>query len=70
MILSSDVYLQKNPTPPWSPYDGTGREPVYGDFSHTAFNNIAISGGVKYFLTRSIVCLPCIRDYTDIEPRC
>lgn len=56
--LSSDVYLQKNPTPPWSPYDGTGRVPVYGDFGNTSFSQIAISGGVKYLMTKSLFLYP------------
>lgn len=66
--LLSDVYLQKNPTPPWSPYDGTGREPVYGDFSNTAFNNIAISGGVKYFLTRALFAYPAFEIARTLNP--
>jgi hypothetical protein len=66
--LLSDVYLQKNPTPPWSPYDGTGREPVYGDFSNTAFNNIAISGGIKYFLTRTLFAYPAFEITRTLNP--
>ncbi len=56
--LKSDVFLQKNPPSPWSPYDGTGREPVYGNFKNTAFNQIAISGGIKYFLNHTLFAYP------------
>jgi len=56
--LSSDVFLQKNPNPPWSPYDGTGRQPIYGDFTNSSFDNIAISGGIKYFLNKTLFASP------------
>lgn len=56
--FKSDVYLQKNPPYPWNPYDGTGREPVYGDFSNTAFNQIAISGGIKYLFNHTLFAYP------------
>lgn len=58
--LLSDVFLQKNPAPPWSPYDGTGREPIYGDFKNTSFNQLAISGGIKYFLNKKLFVYPGI----------
>ncbi len=56
--LSSDVFLQKNPDGPWSPYDGTGRQPVYGDFDHTSFSHLALSGGIKYFMTPKLFVFP------------
>jgi hypothetical protein len=57
--LSSDVFLQKNPTPPWSPYDeNDNRKPVYGNYDNTSFNHIAISGGVKYFLNKTLFVYP------------
>ncbi len=57
--LSSDVFLQKNPTPPWSPYDeNDNRKPVYGIFDNTSFSQIAISGGIKYFLNKKLFAYP------------
>ena len=56
--LSSDVFLQKNPEAPWSPHDGTGREPVYGNYDNTSFNLIAISGGIKYLLNKALFVYP------------
>lgn len=57
--LSSDVFLQKNPTPPWSPYDeNDNRKPVYGNFDNTSFSQIAISGGIKYFLNKKLFAYP------------
>lgn len=66
--FSSDVYLQKNPPYPWNPYDGTGREPVYGNFSNTAFNQIAISGGIKYFLNRTLLVYPAFEIARTLNP--
>ncbi|HKL33569.1 MAG TPA: hypothetical protein VJ919_13600 [Tangfeifania sp.] len=56
--LSSDVFLQKNPEGPWSPNDGTGRQPVYGNYKNTSFDQIAISGGIKYLLNKKIFAYP------------
>lgn len=56
--LSSDVFLQKDPPSPWSPYDGTGRQPVYGNFDNTSFNQLAISGGIKYFVNKTLFVYP------------
>ncbi len=56
--LSSDVFLQKNPQGPWSPNDGTGRQPIYGNFQNTPFNLLAISGGIKYLLTDKLFVYP------------
>lgn len=53
--LSSDVYMQKNSFGPGG-YDG--EQPVYGNFDNTAFNLIAVSGGIKYFLTRNLFVYP------------
>ncbi|GAB1451919.1 hypothetical protein MASR2M47_19750 [Draconibacterium sp.] len=66
--MSSDVYLQKNPPSPWSPYDGTGREPIYGNYSNTAFNQIAISGGIKYFLTHTLFAYPAFEIARTLNP--
>ena len=57
--LASDVFLQKNPTPPWSPYDeNDDRKPVYGNYDNTSFSQIAISGGIKYFLNKKLFVYP------------
>lgn len=56
--LSSDVFLQKNPNGPWAPYDGTGRQPVYKNFQNTSFDQVAISGGIKYFLNKKLFLYP------------
>lgn len=56
--LSSDVFLQKNPDGPWAPNDGTGREPIYGNFGNTSFSQLAISGGIKYFLNKKLFVYP------------
>ena len=57
--LSSDVFLQQNPTPPWSPYDeNDNRKPIYGNFNNTSFSQIAISGGIKYFLNKKLFVYP------------
>lgn len=56
--LSSDVFLQKNPLGPWSPNDGTGRQPVYGNFDNTSFNHLAVSGGIKFFFTPKLFAYP------------
>ena len=56
--LSSDVFLQKNPEGPWAPNDGTGRQPVYGNYKNTSFDQIAISGGIKYLLNKKIFAYP------------
>jgi hypothetical protein len=58
--LSGDVFLQKNPLGPWSPNDGTGRQPVYGNFDNTSFNHLAVSGGIKYFFTPKLFAYPAI----------
>lgn len=55
--LSSDVFLQKNPLGPGS-YNET--KPVYGTFDNTSFNHIAVSGGIKYFLTSKLYASPAL----------
>jgi len=57
--LSSDVFLQKDPTPPWSPYDeNDNRKPVYGNYDNTSFSQITISGGIKYLLNKTLFVYP------------
>lgn len=56
--LSSDVFLQKNPEGPWAPNDGTGRQPVYGNYQNSSFNQLAVSGGVKLFLNNKLFIYP------------
>lgn len=56
--LTSDVFLQRNPTPPWSPHDGSGRQPIYGDFENTSFSQLAISGGIKYYFNKTLFAYP------------
>lgn len=53
--LSSDVFLQKNPLGPGS-YGG--EQPVYGNFDNTSFNQLAVSGGIKYYLTPKLFAYP------------
>jgi hypothetical protein len=66
--MSSDVYLQKNPPYPWNPYDGTGREPVYGNYSNTSFNQIAISGGIKYLFNHTLFAYPAFEIARSLNP--
>ncbi len=56
--FTSDIYLQKNPDAPWSPYDGTGRQPIIGDFQSEPFNFLSVSGGIKYFLNKRLFVYP------------
>lgn len=71
--FKSDVFLQKDPTPPWSPYDGTGRKPVYGNFENTSFSQIALSGGIKYLMNNTLFVYPafeigyCLNPDIDIS---
>lgn len=53
--LSSDVFLQKNPL---GPGGYGGEQPVYGNFDNTSFNHLAVSGGIKYFLTPKLFAYP------------
>ncbi|MCG6188194.1 hypothetical protein [Maribellus maritimus] len=54
--LSSDVFLQKNPEGPWG--IGDERQPIYGNYDNTSFSQIAISGGIKYFLNKKLFVYP------------
>lgn len=56
--FKSDIFLEKLPDAPWSPYDGTDREPVYGSFHQTTFGYITFSGGIKYFLNKKLFVYP------------
>ncbi|MCD6354845.1 MAG: hypothetical protein J7L95_04780, partial [Prolixibacteraceae bacterium] len=67
--LSSDVFLQKNPTGPWGPYDGTGRQPIYGDFKNTSFSQLSISGGIKYFLNKKLFVYPGFEIARSLNPK-
>jgi hypothetical protein len=53
--LSGDVFLQKNPL---GPGGQGGEQPVYGNFDNTSFNHLAVSGGIKYFLTPKLFAYP------------
>jgi hypothetical protein len=53
--LSGDVFLQKNPL---GPGGYGGEQPVYGNFDNTSFNHLAVSGGIKYFLTPKLFAYP------------
>lgn len=55
--IFSDVYLQKNP------YGENGygyQQPSYDDFDKTSFDHLAISAGIKYFLSPKIFTYPAI----------
>lgn len=54
--LTSDVFLQKNPEGPWG--IGDERQPIYGNYENTLFNHMAISGGLKYFLNKTLFVYP------------
>ncbi len=52
----SDVFLQKNTLSPGG--YGSGNDPVYGSFNNTSFSQIAISGGLKYFVNNTLFFYP------------
>lgn len=58
--FSSDIFMQKNPEGFWSPYDGTGRQPIIREFLDTPFNFLSASVGVKYYLTKRFFAYPAI----------
>ena len=61
-----DVFLQKNPLTPGG--YGSGNEPVYGNFNNTQFNQIAISGGIKYLLNNTLFVLPAFEIGYSLNP--
>lgn len=56
--FNSDIFLEKLPDLPWSPYDGTGRVPIYRSYDQTGFGYIAVSGAIKYFLNQKLFVYP------------
>ena len=54
--LSGDVILESDPIGPGG--YGVGEQPVWGDFRNTSFDLLAISGGIKYFLNKSLFVYP------------
>jgi hypothetical protein len=64
--LSSDVFLQKNPLDPWG--QGSGEQPVYGNFKNTAFNQLAISGGIKYLFNHTLFACPAFEIAKSLNP--
>ena len=56
--LSSDIFMEKDPEGSWSPYDGSGRKPVYGNFANTSFTSLSASLGVKYYFTKRLFAYP------------
>ena len=54
--LSGDVYLESNPVGQGG--YGVGEQPIRGDFRNTPFNLLAVSGGIKYFLNKSLFVHP------------
>lgn len=53
--LSSDVYLEKVIG---SPYNDPNYQRIQGNYDNTPFNQIAISGGIKYFLNKKLFVYP------------
>ena len=57
---STDIFLQKNPDGPWSPGDGTGREPIIGDYNNTKYNYLSFSWGFKYYVNNKLFVYPSL----------
>lgn len=53
--LSSDVYLEKVIG---SPYDDPNYQIIRGNYDNTSFNQLAVSGGIKYFLNKKLFVYP------------
>ncbi len=67
--FSSDIYLQKDPAGPWSPYDGTGRQPVIGNFRNEPYHFLSFSVGIKYFLNKRLFVYPGFELARSLNPR-
>jgi len=63
--FKSDVFLEKIPV--GGGYS-TGSQPIYGHFDNTSFNQIAVSGGIKYFLTRTLLVYPAFEIARSLNP--
>lgn len=63
--FKSDVFLEKIPI--GGGYS-TGSQPIYGHYDNTSFNQIAVSGGIKYFLTRALFAYPAFEIARTLNP--
>ena len=63
--FKSDIFLEKIPN--GGGY-GTGIQPVYGNFDNTAFNQIAISGGIKYLMNNTLFIYPAFEIGYSLNP--